>query len=162
MFSDKTGTLTCNSMVFKKMSVCGQVYGTNESECPDAAHKEVTNFNMHDPSLSKILADKDANSPLYQNAQRYLYHLALCHTIVTSKDPRDEQKIILNSSSPDELSLLNAAKYYGVKFIERNQYNEILIQDEDDVVEQSIVSARQRSIGNEGSRQSRPGSRGGG
>ena len=61
----------------------------------------------------------------------YLQHLALCHTIVTSKDPRDETKIILNSSSPDELSLLNAAKYYGVRFVERNELNEMIITDDD-------------------------------
>ena len=29
IFSDKTGTLTCNSMVFKKMSIKGIVYGKN-------------------------------------------------------------------------------------------------------------------------------------
>lgn len=58
--------------------------------------------------------------------------MALCHTIVTSKDPRDETKIILNSSSPDELSLLNAAKYFGVRFVERNEFNELVIQDEAD------------------------------
>lgn len=57
--------------------------------------------------------------------------MALCHTIVTSKDPRDETKIILNSSSPDELSLLNAAKYYGVRFVERNELNEMIITDDD-------------------------------
>ena len=56
--------------------------------------------------------------------------MAICHTIVSSKDPKNEDKIILNSSSPDELSLLNAAKYYGVKFVERNAFNEIFIDDE--------------------------------
>ena len=28
VFSDKTGTLTCNSMVFKKLYAAGQVFGT--------------------------------------------------------------------------------------------------------------------------------------
>jgi hypothetical protein len=41
----------------------------------------------------------------------------------------NESKIILNSSSPDELSLLNAAKYYGVKFVERNSLNDLFIDD---------------------------------
>ena len=55
--------------------------------------------------------------------------MAICHTIVSSKDPKNESKIILNSSSPDELSLLNAAKYYGVKFVERNSLNDLFIDD---------------------------------
>jgi hypothetical protein len=33
----------------------------------------------------------------------------------------------MTSSSPDELALINAAKYYGIKFVERNQFNEIRI-----------------------------------
>ena len=60
---------------------------------------------------------------------QFLSHLAICHTIVTSQDPKDETKFILNSSSPDELSLINGAKYYGKQFVERNIYNEIIIRN---------------------------------
>jgi len=76
---------------------------------------------MKDESFETILKEKTNGQNQYNNAINYLHHLALCHTIVTSKDPRDETKFILNSSSPDELSLLNAAKYYGIKFMERNE-----------------------------------------
>lgn len=34
------------------------------------------------------------------------------------------------SPSPDELALINAAKYYGIKFVERNQYNELIIEND--------------------------------
>ena len=36
---------------------------------------------------------------------------------------------MLNASSPDELSLINGAKYYGVKFVERSSGNLITIKD---------------------------------
>ena len=36
----------------------------------------------------------------------------------------------MSSSSPDELALINSAKYYGIKFFERNQFNEIIIQND--------------------------------
>lgn len=119
-------------MVFRKMSILGEVYGKDNEECEDALLKGCTNFSMSDESFKKILAEKINNNRQYENAQTYLHHLALCHTIVTSKDPRDETKIILNSSSPDELSLLNAAKYFGVRFVERNEFNELVIQEEAD------------------------------
>ena len=48
---------------------------------------------------------------------------------MSTRDPYNERRIILNSSSPDELSLLNAAKYYGFRFVERNSYNEIILSD---------------------------------
>lgn len=46
--------------------------------------------------------------------------LALCHTIITDKkyDKKlDKEVIEYNASSPDELALLNFAKYMGFEFI---------------------------------------------
>jgi magnesium-transporting ATPase (P-type) len=37
---------------------------------------------------------------------------------------------LISSSSPDELALISAAKKYGIKFIERNQYNELIIEND--------------------------------
>jgi len=54
-------------------------------------------------------------------------HLAICHNIVTTRDPKDESKFIFNSSSPDELALVNGAKFYGVRFVERNERNEVVL-----------------------------------
>ena len=45
----------------------------------------------------------------------------------TDECPSSDQ---LCSPSPDELALINAAKYYGIKFLERNQYNEIIIEND--------------------------------
>ena len=51
--------------------------------------------------------------------------------MLTCANPKEEEiKPILSSSSPDELALINAAKYYGIKFVERNQYNEIIIEND--------------------------------
>jgi magnesium-transporting ATPase (P-type) len=98
-------------------------------ECQDAKSKEVTNFNMVDDHLDKILEFKVNTHNEYKNAMDFFTHLAICHTIVSSRDPRDESKIMLNASSPDELSLINGAKYYGVKFVERANGNIIHIKN---------------------------------
>jgi len=116
-------------MVLRKMSIAGVTYGQNNSDCEDAWDKEVTNFNMVDSELDKAIKYKI--NPQYENIQRFLYHLALCHTVLTCNNPKDESiKPIISSSSPDELALMNAAKYYGIKFVERNQYNELIIEND--------------------------------
>ena len=119
-------------MVFKKMSILGKSYGDDYLDCDDAAYREVTNFNMVDHELEGIIGNRARDREEYERVKNFLLHLAICHTVVTSKDPKDETKFILNSSSPDELSLLNGAKYYGIKFIERNAINQIVIQDKND------------------------------
>lgn len=49
-------------------------------------------------------------------------HLALCHSIIL-----DERTKKYNSSSPDELALVNAAKFFGVAFEKRDEENNMLI-----------------------------------
>jgi len=48
--------------------------------------------------------------------------LACCHTIII-----DEKKGSYNSSSPDELALVNAAKQFGYEFAKRDGENKITI-----------------------------------
>lgn len=132
ILSDKTGTLTQNQMIFRKMSIAGVSYGKNERDCEDADKKEVTNFNMVDSDLKKVI--KEHKGKRYESIQRFLYHLALCHTVLTNNSNSKEEKAgnskpSISSSSPDELALMNAAKYFGIKFVERNQYNELIIQN---------------------------------
>lgn len=49
-------------------------------------------------------------------------HLALCHTIIL-----DERTGKYNASSPDELALVNAAKFFGVEFKKRDEDNNMVI-----------------------------------
>ena len=41
-------------------------------------------------------------------------------------------KSVFNSTSPDELALVNAAKYFGIKFVGRDDDNNIEIKFEDE------------------------------
>lgn len=61
---------------------------------------------------------------------KMLIILGLCHTVVVEK--KGEQKFY-NSSSPDELALVNAAKYFGYIFKGRNDDNgiELLINGQE-------------------------------
>jgi len=135
ILTDKTGTLTQNNMTFRKMSIGGVSYGQSNMQCEDAFKKGVTNFNMVDLDLNKQIDGAKGSNNTYENIQRFLYHLALCHTGMTDcKGSKEDDSTPANnqvsSPSPDELALINAAKYYGIKFVERNQYNEIIIEND--------------------------------
>jgi phospholipid-transporting ATPase len=56
------------------------------------------------------------------NIERALTHLALCHTIIL-----DERTGKYNASSPDELALVNAAKFFGAVFNKRDEDNILTI-----------------------------------
>lgn len=47
-----------------------------------------------------------------------LFHLALCHTIITE---RVDGQVQYNASSPDELALINFAKFCGVQYLGTNE-----------------------------------------
>ena len=74
IFSDKTGTLTCNIMNFKKLYSGGNSYGEYYKE--SALIKKLSNVDMADPKLNSHLQDKEA----YGHLQKTIKHLSLCHT----------------------------------------------------------------------------------
>lgn len=53
-----------------------------------------------------------------------MLNLALCHTIIIENK---QGKITYNASSPDELALVNAARFFGIKFVDRDEDNVITI-----------------------------------
>lgn len=110
VFSDKTGTLTCNKMEFRKFTVNGVDYGSNErilNEKPDNVD----------------FVDGDFDSSAEEN-QEFLLILSICHTVLTEKIG---ETVEYKASSTDELALVSAAKYFGVEMINRNS-EEIQIQ----------------------------------
>ncbi|XP_072424387.1 probable phospholipid-transporting ATPase IA isoform X2 [Chiloscyllium punctatum] len=113
VFSDKTGTLTCNIMEFKKCTVAGIAYGKGESSNGENA--------FHDPSL---LENLQGNHPTAPVICEFLTMMAICHTAVPE---REVDKIIYQASSPDEGALVRAAKQLGFVFSGRTP-NSVIIE----------------------------------
>ncbi|XP_033995497.1 phospholipid-transporting ATPase IA isoform X3 [Trematomus bernacchii] len=102
IFTDKTGTLTCNVMQFKKCTVAGVAYGhsTNSSE----------EEGFNDPSL---LENLQSNHPTAAVILEFMTMMAICHTAVPE---RIDGQITYQAASPDEGALVRAAQTLGFVF----------------------------------------------
>jgi phospholipid-transporting ATPase len=110
-------------MEYKKQSIGKYSYGIDGQSCKDAEEKGVTNFNLSDEVFVRHLNDKTHEN--HQNIINFLTHLAICHTVVAEEK---DGKIVYNASSPDELALVNAAKYFGYFFVGRDEENNIEVK----------------------------------
>ncbi|XP_026112345.1 probable phospholipid-transporting ATPase IA isoform X4 [Carassius auratus] len=117
IFSDKTGTLTCNVMQFKKCTVAGVAYGHAaevedgsfaEEDCHSSQSTEEAGFN--DPSL---LENLQSNHPTASVIQEFMTMMAICHTAVPE---RIDNIITYQAASPDEGALVRAAQNLGFVF----------------------------------------------
>eukprot|EP00986_Skeletonema_menzelii_P004760 scaffold1665_cov149-Skeletonema_menzelii.AAC.10 len=134
IFSDKTGTLTCNVMEFKRCSVDGNVFGMPVAKAaPQRTIQEIeeiegAEFESARP-LKRLLAagtsvdsaeniDQFANEKLTFNAEMFLRVMSICHTVVVEKDqvpdgnksPGASKEIEKTESNVSALSMLTPMK----------------------------------------------------
>ncbi|KAM3867619.1 phospholipid-transporting ATPase ID [Diretmus argenteus] len=120
IFSDKTGTLTQNIMIFNKCSINGKSYGESHkmdlhkrTETVDFSFNPLADprFIFHDHSL--VEAVKLENPEVHT----FFRLLALCHTAMAEE--KDEGKLLYQAQSPDEGALVTAARNFGFVFRSR-------------------------------------------
>ncbi len=112
-------------MEFKKFSAGTFAYGSNhpDNKVQMLNHAElVSNVNFHDDVFYQHWQDK--SSPNYHALERVILNLAICHTIIIENK---NGKLNYNASSPDELALVNAARFFGVKYVDRDEENNIFV-----------------------------------
>ncbi|CEP15033.1 hypothetical protein [Parasitella parasitica] len=119
VFSDKTGTLTCNEMEFRQCSIRGLSYAT----APDPDKRPVSE---NDPngqySFQQLEAHLETSSDQYL-INEFLTALMTCHTVIPELSEKDG-KIIYQASSPDEAALVNGANdVFGYKFTARKPHS---------------------------------------
>ncbi|EOA25787.1 hypothetical protein CARUB_v10019154mg [Capsella rubella] len=143
ILSDKTGTLTCNSMEFVKCSIAGTAYGRGMTEVEIALRKQkglVPQEEVGDDSLS--MKEKKANSkksvkgfnfwderivdgqwihqPHAELIQKFFRVLAICHTAIPDVNS-DTGEITYEAESPDEAAFVIASRELGFEFFTRSQ-----------------------------------------
>ncbi|KAJ8564714.1 hypothetical protein K7X08_001174 [Anisodus acutangulus] len=134
ILSDKTGTLTCNSMEFVKCSVAGTAYGHDITDVERSMAKKngspliedsavspkkssIKGFNFND---ERIMNGSWVHEPHLDVIQKFFRLLAVCHTVIPEVDERTG-KISYEAESPDEAAFVVAAKEIGFELFRRTQ-----------------------------------------
>ncbi|KAM9236181.1 phospholipid-transporting ATPase IA [Leptosomus discolor] len=115
IFSDKTGTLTCNVMQFKKCTVAGIAYGQGSQNGEEKTFSD-----------SSLLENLQSNHPTAPIICEFLTMMAVCHTAVPE---REGDKIIYQAASPDEGALVRAARHLRFVFTGRTPDSVIIESD---------------------------------
>lgn len=92
-------------------------------------NEEISNVNFYDKKFYEHYNDR--NSENYAYIEKVLLNLAVCHTVIIENK---EGKINYNASSPDELALVNAARFFGMKFVERDEEGIVSVHYNDQVM----------------------------
>ena len=139
IFSDKTGTLTRNEMIFKKLAFESDLF-TDENSNDIKMILEDDCKIASGPALDMINKDKineiNQNKRIRRNRNKVIRDtitaMALCHNVTPTYLENGE--IFFQASSPDEIALVQTANKLGIKLIARTD-KEIKILNANNVEE---------------------------
>lgn len=116
IFSDKTGTLTCNQMEFKQCSIGGIQYAEDVPEDRRATIQDGVEVGIHDFNrLKENLKSHESSVAIHH----FLALLATCHTVIPERTEEKGGAIKYQAASPDEGALVEGAVLMGYQFSAR-------------------------------------------
>ncbi|KAA6414048.1 MAG: phospholipid-translocating ATPase [Lasallia pustulata] len=116
IFSDKTGTLTCNMMEFKQCSIGGIQYGEEVPEDKRPSMQSGVEVGVYDfDKLRENLKTHESRTAIHH----FLALLATCHTVIPERRDEKGGEVIYQAASPDEGALVEGAVMLGYVFTAR-------------------------------------------
>ena len=169
VFSDKTGTLTKNEMIFKKIAMETEQFGeenftdlqnilNDECQMDNAPLLDIINMNQNNDSNDEYKESYDGNS-LSESVGSYkskkskkirrhrskiirdtITAMVLCNNVTPIIDDNDDNNVTYQASSPDEVALVKFAESLNMKLTNRTD-KEIKMVDAANNIEEYEVLA---------------------
>lgn len=127
IFSDKTGTLTCNMMQFRQASIGGIQYG---DEIPEDRKARIID-GIEDGIFDFKRLRENIRGPQGGIIKEFLTLLATCHTVIPERNDEKPTEITYQAASPDEGALVEGAAMLGYRFTTRRPKS-VSVQTDDD------------------------------
>ena len=170
VFSDKTGTLTKNEMIFKKIALEQEEFGeenfnelntilSKDCQDDDAPLLDIVNMeknNIEGPKsqeTSSLEEDSLNSNPISTTKKRkklrrqrnkiirdIITSMVLCNNVTPIKDDKNPDTITYQASSPDEVALVKFAETLKMRLLARSD-KEIIIKDSADHLEEFEILA---------------------
>lgn len=139
LLSDKTGTLTQNEMIFKKLHL-GTTSFSKETldDIVDLLDKSYHRQNQPSNNLLSVFSESKLKKDLPQKVRTAITALALCHNVTPTND--DLGNLTYQASSPDEVALVKFTESVGMTLYARDMLSITLKNPDNDLEEYEVLN----------------------
>eukprot|EP01127_Copromyxa_protea_P020365 TRINITY_DN6818_c0_g1_i1.p1 TRINITY_DN6818_c0_g1~~TRINITY_DN6818_c0_g1_i1.p1 ORF type:complete len:647 (-),score=95.84 TRINITY_DN6818_c0_g1_i1:1847-3724(-) len=118
LLSDKTGTLTQNDMIFKRLHLGSNMFSRETVDEIQGALKRSYETGKKTDEESLFSKNRFKKAPVEEEVRRIIEALALCNNVTPTYDTPDQ--IVYQASSPDEIALVKFTESIGLTLSHRD------------------------------------------